>query len=49
MLAFFHERHSHNGDSAVMQCTSIACFSIIYSAVKRVGVWKLLDLDIILA
>ena len=31
-----------------MQCASIAYFSIIYSAVKRVGLWKLLDLDIIL-
>ena len=29
-----------------MQCTSIAYFSIIYSAVKREGLWKLLDLDI---
>ena len=32
-----------------MQCTSIVYFSIIYSAVKRVGLWKSLDLDIILA
>ena len=29
-----------------MQCTSIAYFSIIYSAVKREGLWKSLDLDI---
>ena len=32
-----------------MQCTSIAYFSTIYSVVKRVGLWKSLDLDIILA
>ena len=39
----------HHGDSVGMQCTSIAYFFIIYSAVKRVGLWKSLDLDIILA
>ena len=32
-----------------MQCTSTAYFSIIYSAVKRVGLLKSLDLDIIFA
>ena len=49
LLASHHQGHSPYGDSAGMQCTSIAYFSIIYSAVKRVGLWKSLDLDIILA
>ena len=49
LLASHHQGHSRYGDSAGIQCTSIAYFSIIYSAVKRVGLWKSLDLDIILA
>ena len=49
LLASHHQGHSRYGDSAGMQCTIIAYFSIIYSAVKRVGLWKSLDLDIILA
>ena len=49
LLASHHQGHSCYGDSAGMQCTSIAYFSIIYSAVKRVGLWKSLDLDIIFA
>ena len=32
-----------------MQCTSTAYFSIVYSAFKRMGLWKSLDLDTILA
>ena len=39
-----------NDDRMGMQCTSsIAYFSMIYSSVKRVGLWKFLDLDITLA
>ena len=49
LLASHHQGHSRYRDSAGMQCTSIAYFSIICSAVKRVGLWKLFDLDIILA
>ena len=49
LLASHHQGHSLYGDSAGMQCTSIAYFSIIYSVAKRVGLWKSLDLDIILA
>ena len=49
LLASHHQGHSRYGDSAGIQCTSITYFTIIYSAVKRVGLWKLLDLDIILA
>ena len=30
-----------------MQCTSIAYFSIVYSAVKRMGLWKSIDLNIL--
>ena len=49
LLASHHQGHSRYGDSAGMQCTSIAYFSIIYSGFKRVGLWKSLDLNIILA
>ena len=49
LLASHHQGHSRYGDSAGMQCTSITYFFIIYSAVKRVGLRKLSDLDIILA
>ena len=44
-----HQGHSRYGDLAGTQCTIIVYFSIIYSAVKRVGLCKSLDLDIILA
>ena len=44
-----HQGHSRYGDSAGMQYTSITHFFIISSAPKRVGLWKSLDLDIILA
>ena len=43
LLASHHQGYSRYGDSAGMQRSSIACFSIIYSAVKRVGLWKLLN------
>ena len=49
LLASHHQGHSRCGDSAEMQCTSIAYFSNIYSAVKRIGLCKSLDLGITLA
>ena len=49
LLPSDQQGHSRYGDSAGMQCTSIAYLTIIFSAVKRVVLWKSLDLDIVLA
>ena len=49
LLPSDQQGHSRYGDSAGMECTSIAYLTIIYSAVKMVVLWKSLDLDIVLA
>ena len=43
-----HQGNCKYGESAVMQCTSNAYISIVFSVVKNINLWKSLDLDYIL-
>ena len=43
--ASHHQGHFKYGESAGMQCTSNAYFSIAYSVIKRPSIWKSWDLD----
>ena len=46
--ASHHQGHVRYGRSGGMQCTSNAYLAIIFSTIKNINTWKLIDLDYIL-
>ena len=48
VLGSFHQAHAKFGDSAGIQCSCNALYSICFSIIKRVSLWKSADLNYIL-
>ena len=48
VLGSFHQAHVKFGETAGIQCSCNALYSICFSIVKKVSLWKAFDLDYIL-
>ena len=48
VLGSFHQAHAKFGNSAGIQCSCNSLYAICFSIIKRVSLWKSLDIDYIL-